>query len=321
MNTKESSLEADLIKTRLFELLENTCPSSDFEKVKNMKTTYKLLFKILIGCPTPREGKTDQIFWDHRHFIWYLVNEQNINLTSYILHHLCEAIKESKKYKKKNVPYDKLLPELFDQGHLIYSLRDAFAYNDLEKIHGNILFALVLANMKLLKKNEVVLSEEPLRVRSSKSAYLEEIREDVEMARKEVDVVLTYEDLPEEPTDAYKPSKKRKHVASDTHKLVQKTHKKKVVQHKEIQKEIEEVVSSTVLMPTTTLSGKTPKKRSSSSITTDAHVKKRKSRKMILPSEIDEEEKKTEIPFVRKTKVMEDGPHKIVEGSIQGDHN
>lgn len=46
------------------------------------------------------------------------------------------------------------------------------AYEDLEETHGNILFASVLANMKFLKKNEVVLSKEPLRVRSAKIDYL-----------------------------------------------------------------------------------------------------------------------------------------------------
>lgn len=64
--------------------------------------------------------------------------------------------------------------------------------------------------------------EEYLRVRSKKVAYIvdypvitkhdnpEVIREFVKMVRKEVSVVLTYEDLPGEPTDAYRPSKKRK---------------------------------------------------------------------------------------------------------------
>lgn len=59
LNTKESNPEAGVIKTRLFELSENTSTSLDFGKVKNMKTPYKLLFKILIGCMIPREGSTD----------------------------------------------------------------------------------------------------------------------------------------------------------------------------------------------------------------------------------------------------------------------
>lgn len=118
------------------------------------------------------------------------------------------------KHKKKNVPDARLLSELFHQHHIINSLGAASAHDDLEEIHGNILSASVLANMKLLKKNEVVLSNETLIVRGSKPAYLKDylviikhenlkvVRIYIEMARKEVGVVLTYEDLLEEPTDA-----------------------------------------------------------------------------------------------------------------------
>lgn len=99
-------------------------------------------------------------------------------------------------------------------------------------------------------------------------------------------MVLTDKDLPDEPTDAYKTSKKIKQVAYDALKIVQKPPKKKVV----IQKDIEKVVAFTVLMPSKIRSGKIPYKTSSYFVTTDAPVKKRKLRKMILPSEIAEEE-------------------------------
>lgn len=58
-----------------------------------MKDEFKLLFKILINCLIPREGSTYQISWDHKHFIFYLKNEDKINLSAYIFNHLCEAIK------------------------------------------------------------------------------------------------------------------------------------------------------------------------------------------------------------------------------------
>ena len=143
-----------------------------------------------------------------------MVNKEKININDYIFHHLCEAIKEIIKHKKRNVPYARLLSELFHQHHLINSLGAASAHDDLEEIHGNILSASILANMKLLKKNEVVLSNGTVIIRSSKPAYLEDylviikhdnievVRIYIEIARKEVDVVLTYEDLLEEPTDA-----------------------------------------------------------------------------------------------------------------------
>lgn len=52
------------------------------------------------------------------------------------------------------------------------------------------------------------------------------------MERKEAGVFLTYEDILDEPTDMYRPSRKRKQVASDAQNKVQKPPKKKVVQQK-----------------------------------------------------------------------------------------
>lgn len=70
-------------------------------------------------------------------------------------------------------------------------------------------------------------SEVPLKVKSIKTAYLEDypiitkhdnievIREFIHIARKEVGVVLTYEDILYEPVDMYKPYRKIKQVAFD----------------------------------------------------------------------------------------------------------
>lgn len=54
------------------------------------------------------------------------------------------------------------------------------------------------------------------------------------MARKEDGVVLTCDDLPEEPINVCKPLKKRRQMASVSQKIVQKPPKKKVVQQKKI---------------------------------------------------------------------------------------
>lgn len=53
-NTQESKKEVKLIKSSMF-------LKEDFGKVKNMHISYRLLFKILIGCLIPRGGSTDQI--------------------------------------------------------------------------------------------------------------------------------------------------------------------------------------------------------------------------------------------------------------------
>ena len=53
LNTKDSSKEANLIKSSLF------LNSNVFGKVKNMNITHRLLFIIFIGCLIPREGSID----------------------------------------------------------------------------------------------------------------------------------------------------------------------------------------------------------------------------------------------------------------------
>lgn len=58
------------------------------------------------------------------------------------------------------------------------------------------------------------------------------------MAIKEVDVVLRYKDLPNEPAGVYKPSKKRKKVSYDTQKLVQKSPKKKVKHQRRLKRRL-----------------------------------------------------------------------------------
>ncbi|XP_050902864.1 uncharacterized protein LOC127115328 [Lathyrus oleraceus] len=88
---KDNNPEAGAIKSYLFDNADNLC-SYDFRKVKNMKRESKLVFKILVGCLIPREGSTDQISWDHKYFLFYLKNEDKINLFTYIFNHLCEAI-------------------------------------------------------------------------------------------------------------------------------------------------------------------------------------------------------------------------------------
>lgn len=77
-----------------------------------MKKVFKLLFKILIGCLILREGSTGHISRDHKHLIFYLKIEDKINLSAYIFNHMCEAIKDSTKLRKNNVPYARLLSEL-----------------------------------------------------------------------------------------------------------------------------------------------------------------------------------------------------------------
>ncbi|XP_050897528.1 uncharacterized protein LOC127104386 [Lathyrus oleraceus] len=219
VGTKYHSPEADAIKQYLFEEYGNFY-SSDFGKVGNMKDNFRLLFKILINCIIPREGSTNQIFWDHKHFIFYLKNEDKINMSSYIFNHICEAIKDSTKLQKKNVLYARLLPELFFQGRLIDALKSLYDNEDLEEFYGNIISASVLDNTEMKMKCEIFASDIPISVRCTTSNYLKDypvitkidnpelIRNFIIQSFKEGNNIRL-KDIPNKPIDVHF-SKKRK---------------------------------------------------------------------------------------------------------------
>lgn len=139
-----------------------------------MHIAYRLMFRILIGCLIHGEGSTDHISWDHNHFIWYLGNREKINLASYIFKHLHEAITESHKNGKKNVFYARLLSELFHQGILIETPKEDGSTQDSDKSFGSIISDVVLGNMKIIRKKDVVKPEAGLRIISAKSTYIKD---------------------------------------------------------------------------------------------------------------------------------------------------
>lgn len=187
-----------------------------------MHNAYKLLFRIIIGCLIPREGCSNQISWDHKHFIWFLVNHERLDLDAYIFNNLCDAIKGRQKYNKKIVPYARLLSELFHQSRFIHALKKVSATRDLEETYGNILSTVVLRKMNIIKKKDVVKPEESLSLKSGKTTYLEDfpfisklenleiIQEFIKMTREDIDIILTMDDIPYALENAYKPSRKRK---------------------------------------------------------------------------------------------------------------
>lgn len=199
--------------------------SEDFGKVKNMHNAYILLFRILIGCLIPRKGSFDWIYWDHKPFIQFLMNCERLKLDAYIFNHMCDAIKVSQKHNKKNVPYAKLLSELFHQSILIDALKKVSATQDLEETYGNIPFVDVLGNMNIIKMNDMVKSEESISIRSGKTAYIKDfpfiskmdnpkvILEYIKLTKEETCILLTMGDILDALENVYKPSRKMKVVA------------------------------------------------------------------------------------------------------------
>lgn len=67
-----------------------------------------------------------------------------------------------------------MLSELFRQSRLIDNLKAVNATQDLEESYGNIMSTKVLSHMKIIKKNEVVIPEASLSIKSGKPSYLKD---------------------------------------------------------------------------------------------------------------------------------------------------
>jgi len=86
--------------------------------------------------------------------MYFLAAYQEINLPRYLMHHLCWAIKEGIKGKRKKVPCGRLLSEIFHQGGLLETLKKFNLASDrvLGTTIGNIINGKTLQNMKIIGK-------------------------------------------------------------------------------------------------------------------------------------------------------------------------
>ncbi|MCI27060.1 hypothetical protein A2U01_0048258, partial [Trifolium medium] len=111
---------------------EDSVPSN---KVRDMKETQRLLARIMFGSFFPREGRTDQLSWDHRHFIYFLTVGRKTNLGAYIFNHLCKSIRSAQNPLKKTpqIAYPRLLSGIFYQCALTDSIERGQAWDLLEE--------------------------------------------------------------------------------------------------------------------------------------------------------------------------------------------
>lgn len=159
LNSNDKTKFSHEIKENLFELKQ------DYGKVKNLHLPFRLLFNGIISCLIPKEDIYDQISWDHKYFVWFLINDQPLNLSTYIFHHLCKSVKDSQKRNKKSFPYVRFLSELFYQCRLIDVLKYFNATGALEDCLGSVLSTIILANMHVIKKKDLVMILDPIRIR------------------------------------------------------------------------------------------------------------------------------------------------------------
>ena len=92
-------------------------------KMVNIDNSHMMLLKFLTGCFLQKGGGSDQPSADHKLVLYFLASFNKINLSKYPMHHLCWAVKEGIRGKRKQIPYGRLMSEIFTRGKLLKTLR------------------------------------------------------------------------------------------------------------------------------------------------------------------------------------------------------
>jgi len=123
-------------------------------KMVNIDNSHKMLLKFLTECFLQKGGGSDEPSADHKLVLYFLASFNKINLPRYIMHHLCWAIKEGIRSKRKQIPCGRLLSEIFTQGKVLEILRrnDLVSDSFLGTRTGKIINGKTLQNMKIIKK-------------------------------------------------------------------------------------------------------------------------------------------------------------------------
>jgi len=123
-------------------------------KLVDIDGHHRMLMKFMTDCFFQKGGGSDQPSVDHKLVLYFLSAFDKINLPKYLMHHLCWAIKEGIRGKRKQIPYGRLLSEIFTEGKLLETLRRNQLASDktLRTIIRKIINGKTLHNMKIIKK-------------------------------------------------------------------------------------------------------------------------------------------------------------------------
>jgi len=116
-------------------------------KLVEIDGSHRVLLKFITDCFFQKGGGSDQPSLDHKLVLYFLAAYQKINLPRYLMHHLCWAIREGIKGKRKQVPCGRLLSEIFSQEK--YRLASD---RTLGTVTGKIINGKTLQNMKIIRK-------------------------------------------------------------------------------------------------------------------------------------------------------------------------
>src|SRR4030042_1227319 len=105
------------------EIVKELHDGRDSDNLKDMALEHRVLYKIVLASILPKDGSTDQMPWDHKHLMMFLIKNYPVNFPEYMFHHLCQSLRETQSKKKRTiVPYGRLISELLYQGKLIQKL-------------------------------------------------------------------------------------------------------------------------------------------------------------------------------------------------------
>jgi len=123
-------------------------------KLVDIEGQHRMLLKFMTECFFQKGGGSDQPSNDHKLVLYFLASFNKINLPRYIMHHLCWAIKESIRCKRKQIPCGRLLSEIFTQGKILEILKNNNFASDqiLRTKTSKMINGKTLQNMKIIKK-------------------------------------------------------------------------------------------------------------------------------------------------------------------------
>ena len=173
-----------------------------------------MLLKFMTDCFFQKGGGSDQPSVDRKLVLYFLAAFDKINLPRYLMHHLCWAIKEGIRGKRKQIPCGRLLSEIFTQGKLLETLRKnkLASYKALGTVTGKIINGKTLQNMKIIRKfspNEKDLKESTFQIELmkdfppiSKEENSEVLAELIAAYAKESGGIILDDDTPDIPDEA-----------------------------------------------------------------------------------------------------------------------
>jgi len=82
-------------------------------KLVDIDGQHRMLLKFMTECFFQKGGGSDQPNIDHKLVLYFLTAFNKINLPKYLMHHLCWAINEGIRGKRKQIPCGRLLSEIF----------------------------------------------------------------------------------------------------------------------------------------------------------------------------------------------------------------